>query len=116
MGPPVVLVIDDAAATRDLYEAVLSMRGFRCVSAADPETAVKRVLSIPLDAVAIDLGQRCAVCAVPISEQELQREVDFETGETLRLHGLCFDVWSDERWRFARWSPPPHGASVSTLR
>jgi len=31
-------------------------------------------------------GERCAVCAVPISAQELQREVDFETGETLRLH------------------------------
>ena len=24
---------------------------------------------------------------------------------------LCFDIWTDERWRFAKWPPPLHGAS-----
>src|ERR1051326_5170227 len=108
------------AHTVTLIARALQLRQARTISgAADLRDVVKeKLLSglLPLDEpITTNLGTGegwcCAACGVPVSEQELQREADFETGETLRLHGLCFDVWSDERWRFVRWPHPIQGAS-----
>ncbi len=108
------------ADTVTLIARSLQLRQARTISGADDlrDVVKEKLLSglLPRDKPiktrsGMGEGWRCAVCAVQISEQELQREADFETGETLRLHGLCFDVWNDERWRFARWPPVLHGAS-----
>jgi CheY-like chemotaxis protein len=51
-----VLVVDDHADTRDLYEAVLGGAGYRTLAAASGEAALATTEDVAVDAAVIDVG------------------------------------------------------------
>ena len=54
--PPIVLVVEDDADTRELYEVVLASEGFWVATADDAVEAFEYAIDIKPDAVVADLG------------------------------------------------------------
>jgi hypothetical protein len=42
------------------------------------------------------LGRRCSACSEEISFDELEFKVDLASGQTLRLHRRCHQIWLEE--------------------
>jgi hypothetical protein len=42
-------------------------------------------------------GQACAACELVIDGTEVECEVRFADGTTLRFHRPCYAIWNDER-------------------
>ena len=55
-APPIVLVVEDDADTRDLYETVLNMEGFWVADAGDCEAALDKAVDLQPDVVITDIG------------------------------------------------------------
>ncbi len=55
-APPLVLIVDDAEDTRDLYSAVFSASGFRVALGVDGEHALWKVALLKPDLIVMDLA------------------------------------------------------------
>jgi len=55
-GPPLILIVDDAADTRDVYESFLHHHGFDVVTAVDPQAAVATILKRRPDVIVMDFS------------------------------------------------------------
>ena len=42
------------------------------------------------------VGDTCVACTEPISATEIEFEVDLASGETVRLHSRCHEIWTQE--------------------
>jgi DNA-binding response OmpR family regulator len=54
--PPIVLVVEDDADTRELYETVLNMEGFWVADACDATSALDKAADLQPDVVITDIG------------------------------------------------------------
>jgi CheY-like chemotaxis protein len=54
--PPIVLVVEDDADTRELYETVLNLEGFWVADACDAEAALDKAADLQPDVVITDIG------------------------------------------------------------
>src|SRR5688500_14756540 len=54
--PPIVLVVEDDADTRELYETVLNLEGFWVADACDATVALDKAADIQPDVVITDIG------------------------------------------------------------
>src|SRR5262245_46711596 len=60
-------------------------------------------------------GSRCSGCDTPISAGQIEYELEFANGPTLRLHRACYVVWQEERGSTRRDIGGGSAASPSTL-
>jgi hypothetical protein len=42
-------------------------------------------------------GRPCGACDRPITDAEIEYEIDPPTGQTIRFHKPCLDAWSRQR-------------------
>ena len=54
--PPIILVVEDDADTRELYETVLNLEGYSVADAADAEGALDKAQDLRPDVVITDIG------------------------------------------------------------
>ena len=54
--PPIVLLVEDDADTRDLYETALGMSGFWVAKAAEPDDALEYAKDLRPDSILMDIG------------------------------------------------------------
>ena len=54
--PPIILVVEDDADTRELYEAVLNLEGFWVADACDADAALDKAADLQPDVVITDIG------------------------------------------------------------
>src|SRR5688572_8495883 len=54
--PPIILVVEDDADTRELYETVLNLEGYWVADAADAEAALDKAEDLQPDVVITDIG------------------------------------------------------------
>jgi DNA-binding response OmpR family regulator len=64
-----VLVVEDALTTRCILEQFFARAGCDVVQAADPDTALMRLSSTPIDAVILDLKLGCERSGLEVLEQ-----------------------------------------------
>ena len=55
-GPPLVLIVDDAADTRDVYESFLHHHGLEVATAVDPQAAIAFVMERTPDVIVMDFS------------------------------------------------------------
>jgi hypothetical protein len=64
---------------------------------AEPTEAGQRTSAVPAIRTGKGAGEPCSAGEEPIAPEEPLEECEYPSGQVLRLHGLCYKYWNEER-------------------